>query len=143
MVPCLSRSPSNSAIGRTYASGHANWVKFIRHSYCCSCALESDDEPTRRTWKVTVRTQNNRGEVVYQVISISGGSTYLPIAYLPTAYCLLPTAYCLLPTAYCLLPSAFCLLPTAYCLLPGMGGTEYPSPYATTSRKKRLYWLCL
>ena len=25
---------------------------------------------------------------------------------------------------------------------PGMGGIEYPSPYATTSRKKRLYWLC-
>jgi hypothetical protein len=23
------------------------------------------------------------------------------------------------------------------------GGAEYPSPYATTSRKKRLYWLCL
>jgi hypothetical protein len=30
------------------------------------CGLESDDEPTRRTWKATVRTQNNRGEVVYQ-----------------------------------------------------------------------------
>jgi hypothetical protein len=26
---------------------------------------------------------------------------------------------------------------------PGMGGIEYPSPYATTRRKKRLYWLCL
>ena len=30
------------------------------------CGLESDDEPARRTWKATVRTQNNRGEVVYQ-----------------------------------------------------------------------------
>eukprot|EP00239_Pterosperma_sp_CCMP1384_P000875 CAMPEP_0197850990 /NCGR_PEP_ID=MMETSP1438-20131217/16947_1 /TAXON_ID=1461541 /ORGANISM="Pterosperma sp., Strain CCMP1384" /LENGTH=441 /DNA_ID=CAMNT_0043464439 /DNA_START=71 /DNA_END=1396 /DNA_ORIENTATION=+ len=30
------------------------------------CALESDDEPERRTWKVTLRTQNNRGEIVYQ-----------------------------------------------------------------------------
>ena len=28
--------------------------------------MESDDEPERRTWKATVRTQNNRGEVVYQ-----------------------------------------------------------------------------
>jgi hypothetical protein len=26
---------------------------------------------------------------------------------------------------------------------PGMGGLEYPSPYATTGRKKRLYWPCL
>lgn len=31
-----------------------------------SCGFESDDEPERRTWKATVRTQNNRGEVVYQ-----------------------------------------------------------------------------
>eukprot|EP00740_Mantoniella_antarctica_P023874 CAMPEP_0198680696 /NCGR_PEP_ID=MMETSP1468-20131203/5329_1 /TAXON_ID=1461545 /ORGANISM="Mantoniella sp, Strain CCMP1436" /LENGTH=464 /DNA_ID=CAMNT_0044421339 /DNA_START=49 /DNA_END=1443 /DNA_ORIENTATION=+ len=31
-----------------------------------SCGFESDDEPQRRTWKATVRTQNNRGEVVYQ-----------------------------------------------------------------------------
>ena len=30
------------------------------------CSLESDDEPERRTWKATVRTQNDRGEVVYQ-----------------------------------------------------------------------------
>jgi hypothetical protein len=26
---------------------------------------------------------------------------------------------------------------------PGMKGLEYPSPYATTGRKKRLYWPCL
>jgi hypothetical protein len=26
---------------------------------------------------------------------------------------------------------------------PGMGGLEYPSPYAATGRKKRLYWACL
>ena len=31
-----------------------------------ACAFESDDEPERRTWKATVRTQNDRGEVVYQ-----------------------------------------------------------------------------
>lgn len=31
------------------------------------CALESDAEPERRTWKATLRTQNDRGEVVYQV----------------------------------------------------------------------------
>ena len=31
-----------------------------------SCGFESDDEPQRRTWKATLRTQNNRGEVVYQ-----------------------------------------------------------------------------
>ena len=28
--------------------------------------FESDDEPERRTWKATVRTQNDRGEMVYQ-----------------------------------------------------------------------------
>lgn len=31
-----------------------------------TCGFESDDEPERRTWKATVRTQNDRGEMVYQ-----------------------------------------------------------------------------
>ena len=40
--------------------------------------FESDDEPSRRTWKATLRTQNNRGEVVYQAtfvppVSAPGG----------------------------------------------------------------------
>lgn len=30
------------------------------------CALTSDDEPERRTWKATLRTLNDRGETVYQ-----------------------------------------------------------------------------
>ena len=30
------------------------------------CGFESDEEPQRRTWKATVRTENNRGELVYQ-----------------------------------------------------------------------------
>tara|TARA_B110000977_G_scaffold201162_1_gene294474 strand:+ start:7757 stop:8980 length:1224 start_codon:yes stop_codon:yes gene_type:complete len=33
--------------------------------------FESDSEPERRTWKATVRTQNDRGEMVYQ-------ATFLP-----------------------------------------------------------------
>jgi len=31
-----------------------------------TCGFESDAEPERRTWKATVRTQNDRGEMVYQ-----------------------------------------------------------------------------
>ena len=31
-----------------------------------TCGFESDDEPERRTWKATIRTQNDRGEMVYQ-----------------------------------------------------------------------------
>ena len=30
------------------------------------CGFESDAEPERRVWKATVRTQNDRGEMVYQ-----------------------------------------------------------------------------
>ena len=31
-----------------------------------TCGVEADAEPERRTWKATVRTQNDRGEMVYQ-----------------------------------------------------------------------------
>ncbi|KAK3249481.1 hypothetical protein CYMTET_41090 [Cymbomonas tetramitiformis] len=51
------------------------------------CALESDAEPERRTWKATLRTQNDRGEVVYQapfVPPVASSPDNLPApVYLP------------------------------------------------------------
>ena len=46
-----------------------------------TCGFESDAEPERRTWKATVRTQNDRGEMVYQatftppVVDAANGKT--------------------------------------------------------------------
>lgn len=40
--------------------------------------LESDDEPERRTWKVTVRTQDSRGEMVYQAPFMPNTPTEIP-----------------------------------------------------------------
>ena len=33
-----------------------------------NCKLASDDEPERRVWKLTVRTDTSRGEQVYQAM---------------------------------------------------------------------------
>ena len=50
--------------------------------------LDSDNEPHRRVWKVTVRTEPSRGEVVYQAtISIPPSSSFSSMqnSFLPTA----------------------------------------------------------
>jgi hypothetical protein len=46
-------------------ASQANAVIWLASQVSCTLlrGFESDDEPERRTWKATVRTQNNRGEV--------------------------------------------------------------------------------